>query len=90
LERALYANEASGHEQEVLVFNRHLHDRSVGISLRVILQLLLEFGNPTLGFLFINFSGVKFPGDFVKKSFKESFHPFPPSYDKMPGKQRRV
>ena len=52
----------------------------------VILELRLEFGNPALGFLFINFSHLEFAGNFVKKSFVESFHPIPPFPPQHAGK----
>jgi hypothetical protein len=68
------------------MFDWHLYDRRLGVLLRVVLQLRLEFGNPTLRLLFVNLPGVELACDFVKKSLKESFHPPDSFADSMPTK----
>lgn len=60
------------------------------MSFGVVLKLRLEFPDPPLRFLFINLSGFEFAGNFIEKSFEESFHPPSPSSRNMPGKRQRV
>ena len=61
-------------EAEQLVSNRHLRDRSSRMVLSILLQLRLDFHNPSARFLRINFSGVLATLDFVKEVLIEGFH----------------